>query len=232
MKETCYGYIFARGGSKGVPRKNVRFLGGKPLIAHSIEALKLSACVERIIVSTEDDEIASVARLHGAETPFMRPVELAQDASPELEAWRHALVEAKKEGKLPDVMISAPTTCPFRKPEDIEQALKLYRQSGADIVITVTPSSNNPYFNMVTLDGENSAHLLMGTDAGVFRRQDAPPVYDITALAYVTSPSYVFNCKKLLEGKVRALVVPKERALDIDTRDDFDFAEFLMAKRS
>ena len=231
MKQTCYGYIFARGGSKGVPRKNIRQLGGKPLIAYSIDALKLSACVERVIVSTEDSEIASVARACGAETPFMRPVELAQDASPEIEAWRHALEEARKEGALPDVMVSAPATAPFRQPQDICKAIELFNDGGADLVIAVTETNHNPYFNMVTLGEENMAQLVIPSKKGVFRRQDAPPVYNITTLIYITKPEYVFDCKSLMEGRVRAFIVPESRALDIDTMLDFKFAEFLIAKR-
>lgn len=231
MKQTCYGYIFARGGSKGVPRKNVRLLGDKPLIAHSIDALWFSSCVDRIIVSTEDEEIASVARLYGAETPFMRPVELAQDASPELDAWRHALEEAKKEGMLPDVLVSAPATSPFRQPRDIVEGMELFNAGGADLVIAVTETNHNPYFNMVTLGDKNKAQLVLSPEKGVFRRQDAPAVYNITTLVYITTPEYVFDCKSLMEGRVRALVVPESRALDIDTMMDFEFAEFLIAKR-
>ena len=138
-------FIFARGGSKGLPGKNVRPLLGRPLIAWSVaHALSVSR-IRRVIVSTDDPKIARVARDAGAEVPFMRPEELARDDSPEWLAWRHALqwLEAD-EGRLPEAMVSIPTTSPLRLPVDIESCLDVFSTCGADVVVTVTDAHRNP----------------------------------------------------------------------------------------
>ena len=143
-------FIFARGGSKGLPGKNIRLLGGKPLIAWSIEHALAVKRIERIIVSTDSEEIAVVAREYGAEVPFIRPAELARDNSPEWMAWRHALnYLSESTGVLPEVMVSVPATAPLRHALDIENCLDEYEKSDADIVITVTEAHRSPYFNMV-----------------------------------------------------------------------------------
>lgn len=144
------GFIFARGGSKGLPGKNVRLLSGKPLIAWSIEQAKAVGRIQRVIVSTDSEEIAAVAREYRAEVPFMRPSKLANDNSPEWLAWRHALSYLEEsEGALPDIMISIPATAPLRLPVDVESCLNEYLKGGADLVITMTDAHRNPYFNML-----------------------------------------------------------------------------------
>jgi len=227
------GAIFARGGSKGVPRKNIRPLAGKPLIGYAIETARAVALIDRVIVSTDDVEIAEVARQYGAEVPFMRPAELAQDKSPEILAWKHALetVEAQL-GHPVDVMVSVPTTSPMRSPEDVAACLKLLLESDADIVITVTEANRSPYFNMVTIDEEKNAKLVIPPVGGVLtRRQDAPVVYDMTTVCYAVRGPYIKTTSAVMAGKVKAVVIPKERAIDIDTLLDFEIAEFLMRKR-
>ena len=132
-------FIFARGGSKGLPGKNIRPLGGKPLIAWAIEQALSVKRIGRVIVSTDSEEIAAVARDFGAEVPFIRPTELARDDSPEWLAWRHALNYLRETtGVLPEVMVSVPTTAPLRLAVDIENCLDEYEKGDADIVITVT----------------------------------------------------------------------------------------------
>ncbi|MDR3355419.1 MAG: acylneuraminate cytidylyltransferase family protein [Synergistaceae bacterium] len=227
----CYGYVFARGGSKGIPGKNIRPLCGKPLIAYSIEALKASRHVRRVIVSTDDENIAKIAAEYGAEVPFKRPAELASDSSPEILAWKHALSEAEREGAMPDIFVSAPTTSPLREPGDIDAAVDMLARTDADIVISVTPSSRSPYFNMVTRDEAGRSRIFAELPGGVDRRQDAPLVYDMTTVVYAAKSRYVKNCRSLMEGDVRSIIVPAERAADIDTQLDFDFAEFLIRRR-
>lgn len=233
-KPYILGAIFARGGSKGVPRKNIRPLAGKPLIVHAIEAAKGVSDISHIIVSTDDQEIAEVAKQYGAEVPFMRPVELAQDKSPELLAWKHAIETVEKElGHPVDVMVSVPTTSPMRSSEDVAACLKLLLESDADIVIAVTEANRSPYFNMVTIDEEKNAKLVIPPVGGVLtRRQDAPAVYDMTTVCYAVRGAYIKTTTAVMAGKVKAVVVPKDRALDIDTMMDFEIAEFLMAKRN
>lgn len=225
--------IFARGGSKGLPGKNIRPLAGKPLIAWAIEHAKAVKRIRRIIVSTDSEDIAAVARGFGAEVPLLRPAELARDDSPEWLAWRHALGYLREtEGGLPHAMVSIPTTAPLRLPVDIENCLDEYAKGGADMVITVTDAHRNPYFNMVKANADGTVGLVMSPDAGVFRRQDAPSVYDMATVAYVANPAFVFSCQSVFEGKVRAVKVPSERAIDIDTLLDFELAEFLMNRRA
>ena len=233
MKPYILGAIFARGGSKGVPRKNIRPLVGKPLIAYAIEAAKAVPFIDRVIVSTDDEEIAQVAKQYGADVPFIRPKELAQDTSPELLAWKHAIETMEGQlGHAVDVMVSVPTTSPMRSPQDVESCLKLLLESDADIVITVTEANRSPYFNMVTIDERRNAKLVIPpADGEVTRRQDAPVVYDMTTVAYAARGAYIKSTPAVMAGRVKAVVVPKERALDIDTLLDFEIVEFLMSKQ-
>lgn len=226
-------FVFARGGSKGVPRKNVRMLDGKPLIAHSIEVGLATPGVETVIVSTDDGEIASVARAFGAEVPFMRPNELSQDNSPEWLAWRHAISWFTKERGSFDCFLSLPATSPFRLVEDVSACVsKLRADPLVDAVITVTEAKRSPYFNMVCLDKGHKAEIVMPpADGCVVRRQDAPPVYDMTTVAYAARPKFIETADRLFAGEVRGVVIPIERAADIDTEFDFKMAQALMAMR-
>ena len=143
-------FIFARGGSKGLKNKNIKKFAGKPLIAWSIETALSVKHIRRVIVSTDCDKIAKISLRYGAEVPFIRPRNLSMDESPEWLAWRHALnFLIKNENKLPDAMLSIPTTAPLRKTQDIKKCLKLFFSQKVDAVITVTESHRNPWFNMV-----------------------------------------------------------------------------------
>jgi bifunctional N-acetylglucosamine-1-phosphate-uridyltransferase/glucosamine-1-phosphate-acetyltransferase GlmU-like protein len=154
------GFIFARGGSKGLPGKNIRPLCGKPLIAWSIEHALSVKRIARVLVSTDADEIAAVALQNGAEVPFMRPAELAGDNSPEWLAWRHALNYLRETtGELPDVMVSVPTTAPLRFPQDIENCLDEYEKGDADIVITTALIPGKKAPRLVTEDMVKSMRL-------------------------------------------------------------------------
>jgi N-acylneuraminate cytidylyltransferase len=224
--------IFARGGSKGLPGKNIRPLAGKPLIGWAIEQARAVPHIERVIVSTDSQEIANVARAHGAHVPFMRPAELANDTASELDAWRHALTFLQDtEGQLPEVLVSVPTTAPLRLPEDIESCLDIYWKGGADVVLTVSEAHRNPWFNMVSSRSDGTLAPVNNTGGSITRRQDAPDVYDITTIAYVADPKFILAGSQLFSGRVRAVKVPVERAIDIDTRHDFEIAEFLMKRR-
>jgi N-acylneuraminate cytidylyltransferase len=223
-------FIFARGGSKGLQGKNIRSFGGKPLIAWSIEQASSVSRVDRVIVSTDSEEIAEVARRFGAQTPFIRPAELAGDQSPEWFSWRHALSHLRDtEGSMSDVMLSLPATAPLRKAIDIENCLDEYEKGDADVVITVTEAHRSPYFNMVRMDPDGSVRLVIPPAASITRRQDAPVIYDMATVAYVIRPEFVFSADGIFEGRVRAVQVPKERAIDIDTLFDFRIAEHLLA---
>lgn len=222
-------FIFVRGGSKGLPGKNVRPLCGKPLVAWSIEHALAVPRIARVIVSTDSEEIAQIALKHGAEVPFMRPADLAGDKSPEWLAWRHALEFLRAdEGQLPDAMVSVPATAPLREPADIERCLDVFAEGDADIVVTVSEALRSPYFNMVQERGDGSVGLVIPPDGAIARRQDAPVVYDMATVAYVARPEFVLTHDAVFQGRVRAVKVPQERAIDIDTLYDFRLAEFLM----
>jgi len=126
------------------------------------------------------------------------------------------------------VFVSIPPTSPLRQLEDVEKCIRLLARGDADVVITVTEAHRNPYFNMVRMDGDKFAHLFVDGGSTVARRQDAPLVYDMTTVAYAARPEFVLEARSVFEGRVRALLVPPERALDIDTELDFQFAEFLL----
>ncbi len=225
-------FIFARGGSKGLPGKNIRPFGGKPLIAWSIEHALAVKRIERVIVSTDSDDIAEIAVNYGAEVPFIRPAELARDDSPEWLAWRHALnYLLEKDGVFPDAMVSVPATAPLRLPIDIENCLDEFEKGGADMVITISEAHRSPYFNMVKTHADGTVGLVIAAQSGFSRRQDVPVVFDMSTVAYVARPEFVMTHGATFEGLVRAVHVPRERAIDIDTLLDFHIAECLLNVR-
>lgn len=229
MKPYTVGFIFARGGSKGVPRKNIRLLAGKPLMVYAIECALASKLIDRVVVSTDDTEIAHIAQQYGAEVPFMRPDELAQDDSPEWLAWQHGIRSLEMlEGKKIDVFVTIPATSPLRSVEDLDACIRTLMESDADMVITVKSAERSPYFNMVVLDEAGYAQLVIPPVEPIYRRQAVPSVYDMTTVAYAARPAFVLNASSMFEGKIKAVVVPAERALDIDTKLDFEWAEFLL----
>ena len=225
-------FIFARGGSKGLPGKNIRNLAGRPLIAWSIEHARAVKRIERIIVSTDSEEIASVARNFGAEVPFLRPKELARDDAPEWLAWQHALsFLLETEGSLPAAMVSIPPTAPLRLPHDLENCLNEFEKGGVDVVITVSDAHRSPWFNMVKRNQDGSVGLVIEAPRSITRRQDAPEVFDMATVAYVARPDFVLERTGIFNGKVGAVKVPVERAVDIDTIFDFEIAEYLVSRR-
>ncbi|MEZ6063120.1 MAG: acylneuraminate cytidylyltransferase family protein [Planctomycetaceae bacterium] len=226
------GFVFARGGSKGVPGKNLRLLGGKPLIGHAIDAALASASLQRVVVSTDCPKIAAAARSFGAEVPFLRPAELADDQAPERLAWRHAIEEIERlDGRRIDVFVSIPATCPLRLPDDIDRCVNELLTTDADIVLTATESGSNPFFNMITIADDGAANLAMRPAGTVTRRQDAPTMYDLTAVCYAARRDSIFQHDSIFDSRARAILVPGSRAVDIDTEFDLELAEFLLNRR-
>lgn len=218
-------FVFARGGSKGLPRKNLRPLAGKPLIVHAIELGSALTRVSKVIVSTDDAEIAEVARKAGALVPFIRPAELASDSAPEWLAWQHAIRSLREAGERIDLFISLPPTSPLRAAADVECAIDCALQSNADIVIAVREAERNPYFNMVRIEPDGAVRLAV--EGRFHRRQDAPKLYDITTVAYVARADFIVSANHIFDGRVGAIEVPRERALDIDTEYDMSIAQAL-----
>lgn len=224
--------IFARGGSKGVPRKNVRPLAGVPLIGYAIRTAQQIPRVSRIIVSTDDEEIAATARTFGAEVPFMRPPHLATDTASEWLAWQHLIAHVGDAFGTADddILLSVPTTSPLRAVADVEACLDALIDSAADVAITMTPAARHPAFNMVARGADGTVTLAMQFDPPVVRRQDAPALFDITTVAYAARAPFVLRSAGIFQGCVTASIVPAERALDVDTEHDWAVAECLMAR--
>ena len=222
--------IFARGGSKGLPNKNILEIRGMPLIAWSISHAKSCSRINRVIVSTDSAKIKEIALDHGAEVPFMRPKDLASDTASELDAWRHAINELERiDGVCPEIIISLPATSPLRIPSDIDRALDRYNEGDVDVVIGVTPAHRNPFFNMVNFDGTRHVHIVGKQISGIERRQDAPEVFDITTVVYIANSDYVLNGTSLFTGRVGAIHIPQERSIDIDTPYDFAIAKLMLS---
>jgi CMP-N-acetylneuraminic acid synthetase len=221
--------IFARGGSKGLPDKNIRPLSGKPLIQWAIETAFEVSEISRVIVSTDSLEIAEIAMSCGADVPFMRPDYLASDTAAELDAWKHALAYLRDEElAMPTVMVSLPVTAPLRTAEDVSKAIQLFRTTDSDLVVAVSEAQRNPYFNMLVRSQD--LFVLGNSSVNVSRRQDAPDYYDLSTVVYVANTDFVLRTDRILNGKTRAIVIPKERALDIDDLLDFQYAEFLLGR--
>lgn len=224
-----YAFVFARGGSKGVPGKNIRQLADKPLLGHALTIASQTVGIDRSFVSTDSPEIMSVAKSFGA-TVIHRPSELAQDDSSEWLAWRHAVDWIHENFGNFDRFISLPATAPMRLVKDVTACLDAL-DGQTDVVVTMSPAHRSPWFNMVKSDSAEYLSILMSSDVGIFRRQDAPKAYDLTTLAYVTRPEFIMQHDNFWRGRVRGVLIPQERSIDIDTEYDFKIAEFLMQER-
>jgi N,N'-diacetyl-8-epilegionaminate cytidylyltransferase len=218
--------ICARGGSKGLPGKNIKLLGGIPLIGWSINIAKKLDNVSRIIVSTDSNKIAETAKKFGAEVPFIRPKSLAKDTSPEWLVWRHAInfIEEIDNDEV-DALIVLPATAPLRSVEDINACIKKFENSKADSVITICEANRSPFFNMVVKNENDYASLVIPSKNKINRRQDAPKVYDMTTVAYVVNVEFIKKHDGIFEGKVKSITIPQERSMDIDTLLDFKVVE-------
>jgi N-acylneuraminate cytidylyltransferase len=204
-------------------------LNGIPLIGWSINIAKQIDRVSRIIVSTDSEEIAKVALKYGAEVPFMRPKDLAQDDSPEWLVWRHAIKYVEShEGEDIDAIVVLPVTAPLRSVKDVDTCIDLFEEGGVDSVITVSEANRSPYFNMTVNDDSGYASLVISPENQIIRRQDAPEVFDMTTVAYVVNTNAVKLSNGVFKGKVKSIVIPQERSIDIDTLLDFKIAECLI----
>ena len=221
--------IPARGGSKGLPGKNIKKLSGKPLIAYSIEQAKGAKYVDRVIVSTESRKIADIARRYGAEVPFMRPRKLATDDCSIIDVLLHAMDWMENNGKCKfDILVLLHATAPLRTSEDIDNSIKLLVDKKADNVFSVTEAHRNPYFNMVEVCKNGTVGLVK---SGSFvTRQSAPRVFDMNASIYVWWKDVLRKKKSVFLKKSRVYVMPRERSVDIDDYLDFRIAEMLLKK--
>lgn len=228
----CVGIIPARGGSKGIPRKNIRQLAGKPLIVWTIETALACPNLDRIIVSTDDEEIAQIARDSGAKVPFLRPVELAQDDTPDLPVYQHALSWlAEHEDYRADIVVWLRPTAPLRAVEDVEAAISLLIETGADCVRSVCVAEHHPYW-MKRLEDDRLVPFIDQTDdSKYYRRQLLPPAYRLNGAVDVTWSKTVMEKGLVYSGDVRGYVMPLVRSIDLDSELDFALAELLLQRR-
>lgn len=225
--------ICARGGSKGVPNKNIRPLLGKPLIAYSIEQAQRWGRADRIIVSTDSEDIARVAKEFGAEVPFLRPSALATDTAEKLPVLRHALTIAEEIHGRFDVLVDLDACSPLRTVEDLENCRHLFLEKRPKTLFSAVVAHKNPYFNMVEVDPSGWAHLckkLPLDKRGVTRRQDAPAVYNMNASIYFYQRDVVADESLRTCFTDRSLVYEMNEftAFDIDREIDFKLVEFIL----
>ena len=225
-----HGFIFARGGSKGLPGKNTMQLLGKPLLQYSIEVAQDAPSIDRIYVSTDDESIATVAEHAGAEV-IWRPLELATDTSPEWLSWRHAVEWVRKHIGEFDGFVSLPATSPLRNVEDVENAIVVRAAKSADMCIGITDANRSPFFNMVKLQPDGFLGLVIEPENEVYRRQDAPKLFDVTTVVYAADPNFIMSQYGIFSGKLASIFIPKDRAIDIDDIYDFMLAEAILKMR-
>ena len=225
---TVVATICARGGSVGVPRKNIKPLLGKPLISYTIEQALACNNIDRVIVSTDDEEIANVARESGAEVPFIRSAELATSDAPKLAVISDLLTFIEGQGVTVTKVVDLDPTSPLRQIKDIEDCINLLDES-SDVVITACESDKNPYFNMVEFQKDQNVRLVKPLEEGVVARQHAPKVYSMNASVYVWH-RHTFE-KGLWSGQTRLHIMPAERSVDIDNPIDFKLVELLMKEK-
>jgi CMP-N,N'-diacetyllegionaminic acid synthase len=225
--------ICARAGSKGVPGKNIKEVAGMPLIAHTIKQALACASINRVVVSTDSQRIASVAKECGAEVPFIRPADLAGDHSAKLPAIKHAVNYYIRElNYKPDLVIDMDPTSPLRLNEDIERCLsKVLEDPECDSVITGYRSNKNPYFNMVEIGPGGIAYLSKKLENPVARRQDAPVVFCMNASIYVWKTACLLAQDQVVSGRVKFVEMPEDRSIDIDNETDLHLVEILLNKR-
>jgi N-acylneuraminate cytidylyltransferase len=222
--------IPARGGSKGIPRKNIKPLAGKPLIAYSIDVAKeLAVDTAHVIVSTDDDEIAAVAESCGVPVPYRRPAELATDRSGSREVMLHAMDWADSRGIAYDCVVLLQPTSPMRTADDVRQALSLYTDN-LDMVVSVAEALSNPYYTCFETD-DGYLHISKG-DGLYTRRQDCPKVWEYNGAVYVINPNSL-RAHALGEFKRRVpSVMDRSRSIDLDTLTDWMIAETILAQSS
>lgn len=222
------GIVPARGGSKGIPRKNIQLLGGKPLLAWTAEAARRATRITRTILTTDDDEIATVGRAVGLDVPFLRPAELAHDASPTLPVIQHAIAALEALGEHYDATCLLQPTSPLRHPADIDACIELLERTGADAAVSIAavPAEYNPHWvYFATASGE--LHLATGEPNPIPRRQDLPPAYHRDGSIFVTRRDVVMTGNSLYGARLVGHLSTTP-SLDLDTPEEWRHAEAII----
>lgn len=231
IPENILAVIPARAGSKGIPDKNIRPLGGVPLLVHSIRhALQAGFLSDDILLTTDSEQYAAIGREAGATVPFLRPQTLSTDRAGSREVMLHAVdamnerAVREKTGRRYDTICLLQPTSPLRRPEDIIQAIRLYQEHRPDMVVGVRRSPANPYYNLFETDTRGHLHISKG-DGLITRRQDAPTVYEFNGAIYIINAAALRRCPITLFPEIIPYEMPEERSIDLDTPDDWQRAE-------
>ncbi len=222
--------VCARGGSRGVPRKNIRPLGGLPLILHTLREAKRSTYLDAVVVSTDCEEIRSTVQDYGVKVPFLRPAELAGDKVGRTDAVRHALAQQELLDKVSyDVIVDLGVATPLKRSDDIDRCIERLVDSGASNVFTVCPAHRNPYYNMVQVQG-GQVTLVSAVDKTLTDRRDAPVVYDMNDGVLAWSRESLMAEQPVINPSSQIHVMPSWRSIDIDEEIDFLIAEAIAEK--
>ncbi len=225
--------ICARGGSKGLPGKNLRPLAGKPLIAHTVLQAKEAGIFDAVAVSSESRAILEAGREWGADHAIERPAEMATDSASKMPAIQHCVraVEERTGAKF-DVITDLDPTSPLRNADDIRGAVRLLTTNNATSVITGAPARKNPYFNLVERAADGHVALSKSPPPGLFRRQDCPPCFDMNAAVYVWRRDAFMETPEVFYDDTLLYEMPPERSHDIDTPLDFEWVAFVMSRQA
>jgi len=233
MKVLCV--IGARGGSKGLPGKNIKPLLGKPLIVWTIEAALQSPEIDRVVVSTDSEEIAVISKKAGAQVPFMRPDHLSNSDVGKFQVWQHALTHCEKfYDEEYEIYLDLDCTNPLRDVTDISNVIKQYRESNSqvDAVFSVCEARKNPYFNMLEKNQKGALKMSKTKGETIVARQTAPKVFEHVASIYALNPEYIKRENHLLSGHAEGYDIGVEKSLDIDSSFDYCLVEYLMKKKN
>jgi len=222
-KKRILGLIPARGGSKGLPRKNIKLLAGKPLIAWTIKQAKMSQYIDRIVVSTDDEEIAEVSKKYGAEVPFKRPSKLATDKAGFIDFVLHAMDTIEKNDKLYDILVFLQPTSPLRLSEDIDRAIGLLFKKKASSIISVCKSEHHP-LKAGMLPADRCMKDFIKKDKN---RQELGTFYRLNGAIFLAYWDYIRKQKSFFGNETFAYIMPQNRSVDIDSEVDFKLAEIL-----
>ncbi|MBF0444860.1 MAG: acylneuraminate cytidylyltransferase family protein [Magnetococcales bacterium] len=224
---TVLGIIPARGGSKGLPGKNILDLAGKPMIAWTIEAAHESNFIDRLILSSDDEKIVEVAKEWGCEVPFVRPASLAGDEATSIDVALHALDSVPQQY---DYIVWLQPTAPLRLAEDIDMAIQICLTQNAPSCVSVVAAGKSPYW-MYSLGKDNAMQPIMPQDLSSCQRQELPPAYTLNGAVYVTRTDWLREHKKFMNGGSYAHIMPPERSIDIDSELDFKIAGMLLLEQ-
>jgi CMP-N,N'-diacetyllegionaminic acid synthase len=225
--KTILAIIPARGGSKGVPRKNTRILAGKALIAWTIEAAKKSKYIDRLILSSENEEIIQVAKDWGCEVPYKRPIELARDDTPGIESVIHAINTL---GEKYDFVVLLQPTSPLRTVEDIDGCVQHCIMTESPACVSLTEAQQSPYW-MYNLDDDMKLKSFVQNGEIINRRQDLPKVYVLNGAVYVAESGFIMEHKSFLTDETAGYIMSGENSVDIDTELDFAYCEWLINRK-